>query len=71
MSVWNEFVLRIRGRLHREPAANLSDEVRFHLEMETRALERDGLSPAAARAEAHRRFGGVDRYTEELRDERG
>jgi putative ABC transport system permease protein len=71
MSVWNEFVLRIRGRLHREPAANLSDEVRFHLEMETRALERDGLSPEAARAEAHRRFGGVDRYTEELRDERG
>src|SRR5205085_3765556 len=71
MTVWNEIVQRVRGLLHREPAVNLSDEVRFHLEMETRALERAGLSPDVARAEAHKRFGGVDRYTEELRDERG
>jgi putative ABC transport system permease protein len=71
MRVWNAVLQRIRGLLHREPAAYLNDEVRFHLEMETRVLERGGLSPDAARAEAHRRFGGVDRYTEELRDERG
>ena len=71
MSLFSELTRRIRGRLGREPAANLGDEVRFHLDMEAQALERAGLSPDAARAEAHRKFGGVDRYTEELRDERG
>jgi putative ABC transport system permease protein len=71
MSFFNELARRVRGRLGREPAANLGDEVRFHLDMEAQALERAGLSPDAARAEAHRKFGGVDRYTEELHDERG
>ena len=71
MSAWTDLMQRLRARLGREPAANLGEEVRFHLEMEARALERGGLSPEVARAEAHRRFGGVDRYTEELRDERG
>jgi hypothetical protein len=71
MRLFSKLTRRFRGRLYREPAANLGDEVRFHLEMEAQALERAGLSPEAARAEAHRKFGGVDRYTEELRDERG
>ena len=71
MSFLNELARRVRGRLGREPAANLGDEVRFHLDMEAQALERAGLTPDAARAEAHRKFGGVDRYTEELHDERG
>ena len=71
MSLFSDVARRFRGRINREPASNLSDEVRFHLEMEAEALERAGLSPEAARAEAHRKFGGVDRYTEELHDERG
>ena len=71
MSLLSELTRRLRARFVREPAANLGDEVRFHLEMEAQALERAGLSPEAARMEAHRKFGGVDRYTEELRDERG
>ncbi len=71
MSVWNELTRRVRALLRREPASDLNEEVGFHLDMEARALERGGLSPLAARAEAHRRFGGVDRYTEELRDVRG
>jgi len=71
MSIWSDIAQRVRGLLGREPDANLGDEVRFHLEMETRQLEASGLSRDAALAEAHRRFGGVDRYTEELRDERG
>jgi predicted permease len=61
------FVQRLLGR---EPDENLSDELRFHLDMEAAKLERDGLSPSAARREARTKFGGVDRYTEELRDER-
>ena len=71
MSVWSELSRRVRARFRREPVPNLGEEVRFHLEMEASALERAGLSPEAARAEAHRKFGGVDRYTEELQDERG
>jgi predicted permease len=71
MSAWTALQQRLRALRGREPEENLGEEVRFHLEMETRSLERAGLTPDAARAEAHRRFGGVDRYTEELRDERG
>ena len=71
MSLFSNLIRRLRGRINREPVSNLSEEVRFHLEMETQMLERAGLSPEAARAEAHRKFGGVDRYTEELHDERG
>ena len=71
MSIWTDIVNRVRGRLSRESNANLTDELRFHLEMETRQLEATGLSRADAENEARRRFGGVDRYTEELRDERG
>ena len=49
----------------------LDDELTQHIEMETLALERAGMSPADARREARRRFGGVDKYAEELRDVRG
>jgi predicted permease len=61
----------LRTRLRREPDADLGDELRFHLQMETEALVAAGMSPARAAREARRRFGGVDRYTEELRDVRG
>jgi putative ABC transport system permease protein len=71
MSIWNDLLQRLRGRLSRESSVDISDELRFHLEMEAHQLEASGLSPAAAAREARRRFGGVDRYTEELRDERG
>jgi putative ABC transport system permease protein len=49
----------------------LNDEVRFHLEMETEANIRRGMSAEDARREAHRRFGGVDRFTEQTREARG
>src|SRR5438552_326144 len=63
---------RVRALLRRDRAdVDLDTELKFHLEMEARALERSGLSPSAARDEARRRFGGVDRYAEECRDERG
>jgi putative ABC transport system permease protein len=60
---------RIRALFTRN--ADLTDELRFHLEQEAAALERQGMSPENARTEARRRLGGVDRYTEELRDVRG
>ena len=56
-----------RGSVERE----LDDELRFHIEMETEAGARRGLSAEAARREALVKFGGVERYREEARDARG
>jgi predicted permease len=50
---------------------DLEDEVRLHIELETEAGLRRGLSDAAARREALRSFGGIDRFKEETRDTRG
>ena len=64
MRLFSELTRRVRGRLYREPAANLGDEVRFHLEMEAQALERAGLSPDAAQgggASKVRRRGSLHR----------
>ena len=49
----------------------LDDELRQHMEMEALALERAGMTAEDARREARRRFGGVDKYAEEVRDVRG
>ena len=70
MSVWINLIRRLAS-FGRSPDRDLEEELRFHLEMEAGALQRDGLSPDQARDEARRRLGGVDRYTEELRDVRG
>ena len=62
---------RFRRSPDRPSNQELDDELTQHIEMETLSLERAGMSPADARREARRRFGGVDRYAEELRDVRG
>src|SRR6188508_92399 len=36
------------------------EEIRLHLELRTKQLIGEGMSPSAARAEAERRFGEVD-----------
>lgn len=46
-------------------AADIEDELAFHLEASTRALIEEGLEDEAARAEALRRFGDVDRIRRE------
>ena len=56
-----------RGAMDRE----LGDELRFHLEMDVAARVRSGQSPEAARADAYRAFGGVERFKEDCRDARG
>ena len=57
-----------RGREERR----MDDEMRFHLEMETRRLMSEkGLSEDDARLAAKRAFGGVERHKEAVRDERG
>jgi len=49
----------------------LEEEMRFHLEMEAKRLEREeGLDAVEARRRAMLTFGGVERFKEEVRDAR-
>jgi len=53
-------------------AAEMDEEMRFHLEMEAERLARErGLPPQEARRQAAIAFGGVEKYKEEGRDARG
>ena len=46
-------------RRRRRPDADFAEEVAAHLALEAERLEAEGLAPAAAAAEARRRFGNV------------
>ena len=48
----------------------MSDELAFHLDMETEKNIRNGMSPTEARRVALIAFGGMDRVAEEMRDVR-
>jgi len=58
-------VFRIAG-VRRDVKADLDEELDFHFQMTVDELVTQGMSPATARAEAHRRFGDVRRYRREL-----
>jgi len=47
---------------------DLDEEIGFHVERETEENIRRGMSPPAARTEALRRFGGVEKTKEEVRE---
>ena len=49
----------------------LDEELRFHLDMQTRWHESQGVDHAAARRLATREFGGETRFKEAVRDARG
>ena len=56
----------------RREERQMDDEMRFHLEMETRWLMNEKHMPEEdARLAARRAFGGVERYKDSVRDERG
>jgi predicted permease len=65
MSRWRAFFQK--KRLDRE----VDEEMRLHIEMEAEELRSRGLSPETAKREALVAFGGVERYKEAHRDERG
>ena len=66
--VWTALkTLRRRGAVERE----LDEEMRFHLEMETRKWIERGLSPEEARRKALLSFGGVEQHKESCLDETG
>jgi len=48
-------------------AAEVDDELAFHLEMTTRELIQQGLTPQQARAEAERRFGDMKTVNDDCR----
>ncbi|MGH7711438.1 MAG: permease prefix domain 1-containing protein, partial [Gemmatimonadaceae bacterium] len=49
----------------------MAEELRSHLEMEIRYNMRQGFLPDESRARAARAFGSLERYKDEVRDERG
>jgi putative ABC transport system permease protein len=57
-------VFRFLRRSTDDVRADVREEFAFHLEMRVEDLQREGLSEAAARAQALREFGSVDRGTE-------
>jgi len=56
-----------RGRLEDD----LDDELRSHLEMSAELNLRKGMSPADARSEALRNFGGVEQTKQIYREQGG
>ena len=56
-------------RRHQE--TEMDEELRFHIEMETRRNVDAGLDEDEARRQAIRDFGGVERHKDDVRDERG
>ena len=67
-----ELAHALRGLVRRsEIEQDLDEEMRFHLEMEEALRVRQGMAPADARRAALLAFGGVERYKEQHRGERG
>ena len=72
MEWFRELYSRIGALFGRRTAErDLQDEMRFHLEMEAQRHVAAGVPPAEARRRAARDFGGVERFKEDVRDERG
>lgn len=72
MSWVTEVVERARALLFRDSEERaLSEELRFHVEMETEKNVREGLERREARRRALVKLGGVERTKEAVRDARG
>jgi predicted permease len=67
-SLWERlWALFRRKHLDKE----MEEEVRFHLEMEEKKNLERGMTPSEAHRQAMIAFGGVDRFQEKTREERG
>ena len=62
-SVGSKFFQADRG------AAELDQEVQFHIQQRADDLERSGLNRAEAERRARVEFGGMERFKEEAREE--
>ena len=65
IGVWHRLAAFVRrSRIDQE----VDEEMRFHMEMRRRQLERDGTPPADARLLARRQFGNATLLREDTRD---
>jgi len=72
MAWYHELASRMGALLgRRRQEREMNEELRFHVEMETRRYVEGGLSEAEARRRALVDFGGVESHKESVRDERG
>jgi putative ABC transport system permease protein len=72
MAWYHEVGARMRALGRRQQdERTMDEEMRFHLEMETRRQIELGLEPDEARRRAAVGFGGVERHKEAVRDARG
>jgi hypothetical protein len=69
IATWRERFRALFFRTRQE--TEMDEELRFHLEQETELLREAGLEPHEARRQAQIRFGGVERFKEEVREARG
>jgi hypothetical protein len=60
-------LLRLALRRPDQARAEADEEIQLHLALRVAQLEREGLSPGAARAEAERRFGPPEAAREQVR----
>jgi hypothetical protein len=67
MRLWSELKYLVRKLNRRRAGQELEEEIRAHLEMETREKINDGLSQKEARDAAQRAFGSVALATEDSR----
>ncbi len=66
--VWERVRALVRGA---SEDREMEEELRFHLDMEAQKHVKAGMSPSEARRHARLRFGGVERFKEEVREARG
>ncbi len=72
VGVWSWIRQRIRVLLRKGAVeAEMEEEMRLHLELEVEANLARGMQPREARTQALKAFGGVERFKERARDERG
>lgn len=72
MHCLQQIIVRLRPIIHRLGfEAELEDEIRFHIDIQTEPLIKSGMPPDAPRTEAMRGFGGVEQFKEGTRDFRG
>jgi predicted permease len=69
---WSDFQLRLRALLFQQTVEDeLDEELRFHIEMETRKNIAIGMRSVEARRKVKLQFGGLEQVKEECRDMRG
>jgi predicted permease len=69
---WKDLQLRLQALVHRRRLEqDLEDELKSHIELQTRKNLAQGMSAVEARRQALIEFGGVQKAAEECRDARG